>query len=68
MSRRIVALTPQCDSVVREIIAVRLPPRIFVRILRPLDANPARETLMKSIMLNAIVPAGCVSDLGLFRH
>jgi len=63
-----VASTPQCDRVIREIIAVHLLRQVSAFILRPLDANPARETLMTIIMFNAIAPDGCESDLGRFRH
>jgi hypothetical protein len=52
----------------REIVAVRLLRQMSARNLRALDATPARETLMTIIMFNATAPAGCVSDLGRFRH
>jgi hypothetical protein len=68
MSKSAVASPPQCDSVVRELIAVPLLPGVSEPSLRALDATPARETLMISIMFNAVTPAGCVSDLARFRH
>jgi hypothetical protein len=36
--------------------------------VRALDATAARETLMKSIMFNAIAPDGFASDLARFGH
>jgi len=63
-----VASPPQCDSVVAESIEVPLLPRVAGLSLRALDAHPARETLMTVIMFNATTPAGCASDLALFRH
>lgn len=62
------ALPPQCDSLGRKIIEAVLPADASSHSLRDLDANPARETLMHSIMFNAIAPAGCESDLARFRH
>ena len=62
------ALAPQCDSLDQEIIEAPLPPGAFDFSVRGLDATPARETLMFSIMRNATVPVGCVSDLERFEH
>jgi hypothetical protein len=63
-----VALPPQCDSLDQEIIEVALPPGASDFSVRTLDTTPARETLMFSIMRNATVPVGCVSDLERFKH
>jgi hypothetical protein len=63
-----VTLAPQHDSLAQEITAMRLPRQASARSVRALDATPARETLMIIILFNAIAPAGCVSDLGRFRH
>jgi hypothetical protein len=63
-----VALAPQCDSLDQEIIEAPLPPGASDFNVRALDTTPARETLMFSIMRNATVPVGCVSDLERFKH
>jgi len=63
-----VASPPQCDNLVAESIEVPLPKWVAEPSLRALDAHPARETLMIVIMFNATTPAGCVSDLAVFRH
>jgi hypothetical protein len=63
-----VAWAPQCDSLDQEIIEALLPPGACEFNVRALDTTPARETLMFSIMPNATVPAGCVSDLERFKH
>jgi hypothetical protein len=63
-----VALAPQCDSLDQEIIGAPLPPGASDFSVRALDTTPARETLMFSIMRNATVPVGCVSDLERFKH
>jgi hypothetical protein len=63
-----VALSPQCDSLDREIVEAPLPPGVCDFIVRALDTTPARETLMFSIMRNATAPLGCVSDLERFEH
>ena len=62
------ALAPQCDSLDQEIIEAPLFPGTSDFNVRALDTNPARETLMFSIMRNATVPVGCVSDLERFKH
>ena len=62
------ALAPQCDSLDEELIKAPLPPDASDLIVRALDTTPARETLMFSIMPNATVPVGCVSDLERFKH
>ena len=62
------ALAPQCDSLDQETIGAPLPPGASDFNVRTLDATPARETLMFSIMRNATVPVGCVSDLERFKH
>ena len=61
------AFAPQCDSLDREIIEALLPPGDSDFNVRVLDTTPARETLMFSIMRNATVPVGCVSDLERFK-
>jgi hypothetical protein len=63
-----VTSTPQCDSVIRKINALLLPRQKSAPNVRALDATPARETLMISILLSAVFPAGCALDLGRFRH
>ena len=63
-----VAYGSQCDSLDRVVITPALPVRKFTPSLRALDAPPARETLMLSIMSNAIAPAGCNPDLVRVRH
>jgi hypothetical protein len=63
-----VALAPQCDSLDQGIIEAPLPPGTSDFSVRALDATPARETLMFSIMPNATAPVGCVSDLERFKH
>jgi hypothetical protein len=63
-----VASAPQCDSLDQEIIEAPLPPGAADFNVRTLDATPARETLMNSIMRNAAAPVGCVSDLERFKH
>jgi hypothetical protein len=63
-----VAWAPQCDSLDQEIIEAPLPPGASDFNVRALDTTPARETLMFSIMRNATVPIGCVSDLERFEH
>ena len=62
------ALAPQCDSFDEELIKAPLPPDASDLTVRTLDTTPARETLMFSIMRNATVPVGCVSDLERFKH
>ncbi|WP_218037396.1 hypothetical protein, partial [Reyranella soli] len=64
----IVASPPQCDSLGRKFSEVLLPAGVSRHSLRALDTTPARETLMLSIMFNAIAPVGCESDLARFRH
>jgi hypothetical protein len=64
----IVASPPQCDSLDRDVVEAPLPADASRPSLPALDATPARETLMHSIMFNAIAPAGCPSDLARFRH
>jgi hypothetical protein len=61
-------LAPQCDSLDQEIIEAPLPPGASDLNVRALDATPARETLMTTIMCNAVAPAGCVSNLERFEH
>jgi hypothetical protein len=63
-----VALPPQCDNLDRKIIEAALRPGASGLGLRALDATPARETLMISIMRNAAAPFGCVPDLSRFEH
>ena len=63
-----VASPPQCDSVDRKVIGAPLPVRAPEPSLRALDATPARETLMISIMFSATTPVGCASDLERFKH
>jgi hypothetical protein len=63
-----VASPPQGGSCEREIARTPLPAGASGHSFRALDATPARETLMIVIMFNAVVPAGCVSDLARFRH
>jgi hypothetical protein len=63
-----VALAPQRDSLHREIAGAPLLPAASALRVRALDATPAWETLMISIMCNATAPAGCASDLERFEH
>ena len=63
-----VTLAPQCDSLDQGIIEAPLPPGASDFSVRALDATPARETLMFSIMPNATAPVGCVSDLERFKY
>jgi hypothetical protein len=67
-SANAVALAPQCNSLDQGIIEAPLPPGASDFSVRALDATPARETLMFSIMPNATAPVGCVSDLERFKH
>ena len=59
---------PQCDSLDRAVVAPALPARAAARGFCALDAPPAWETLMLSIMSNAIAPAGCTPDLARFEQ
>jgi hypothetical protein len=63
-----VALAPQCEGLDQEIIEAPLPSGASDFSVPALDTTPARETLMISIMRNATVPVGCVSDLERFKH
>jgi hypothetical protein len=63
-----VASGPQCDGLDRIVITPALPARIATRSFCALDAPPARETLMLSILSNAIAPVGCTPDIPLFEH
>jgi hypothetical protein len=63
-----VASGPQCDSLDRVVVTPALPVRVAARSFCALDAPPARETLMLSIMSNAIALAGCTPDLELFEQ
>ena len=63
-----VALAPQCNSLDQKIIEAPLPPGASDFSVRALDATTARETLMTTIMSNAVAPIGCVSNLERFEH
>jgi hypothetical protein len=63
-----VASAPQCDSLDRIVVVSALPARMATLNFCALDAPPARETLMLSILSNAIAPAGCAPDLALFEQ
>ena len=68
MPRAPVTSAPQCDSDDRVVVTPALPARTVARSFCALDAPPARETLMLSIMPNAIAPAGYAPDLKLFEQ
>jgi hypothetical protein len=63
-----VASGPQCDSLDRSVVVSALPVRVAAPSFCALDAPPARETLMLSILSNAIAPAGRTPDLSLFEQ
>jgi hypothetical protein len=63
-----VAAAPQCDGLDRIVTTPALPAGARTHSLPGLDATPARETLMLSIMFSAIVPVGCTPDLALFEQ
>jgi hypothetical protein len=59
---------PQCDGLDRIVITRALPARAAAPSLRRLNAPTARETLMLSIMLSAVIPIGSTPDLALFEQ
>jgi hypothetical protein len=63
-----VTSAPQCDSHDRLVVTPALPVRAVARSFCALDAPPARETLMLSILSNAIAPVGCAPDRELLKQ